>query len=98
MLVIAISFFSSLSQSIVSPFVKTLIATFVIAYAVLPRKNREYIRGLTTIIRPFQSLALKYGSEDWTEAYKPSELADCMSWYHFVGVFSTDAHYMAPGL
>jgi hypothetical protein len=98
MLVIAISVFPSLSQSIAKPLVRMLIPTFPIAYAVLPRKKREYIGGLTTIIRPFQPLALKYGKEDCTEAYKPSALTDCMSWYRFVGVFSTDAHQIAPGL
>jgi hypothetical protein len=41
MLVIAMSFLSSLSQSIAIPFVSTDIPTLPIAYAVLPLKNLE---------------------------------------------------------
>jgi len=40
-LVIAMSFFPSLSQSKARPLVKTLMPTFPIAYAVFPLKNLE---------------------------------------------------------
>ena len=98
MLVIAISFFPSRFQSIANPFVRTDIPTLPIAYAVFPLKNLEYIGGLTTIILPFQSFFSKYGSEACTVAYKPSTLTFCISWNLFIGVFSTEAHQMAPEL
>ena len=41
MLVMVISFFPSLTQSIAKPFVRTDMATFPIAYAVFPLKKRE---------------------------------------------------------
>ena len=70
----------SRSKSIPNPLVRTDIPIFPIAYAVFPLKNREYIGGLTTMIRPFQSFfSLKIGRTAWIVPYKPSFSGQCLS-------------------
>jgi hypothetical protein len=81
-----------------SPLVSTDMATLPIAYAVLPRKKREYTGGLTTTTRARHPPRAKCGSAACTAAYRPSALTRCISWKRFVGVRSTGAHHTAPAL